>query len=99
MTPVARRSARCGAFSKPRLMVSERIVRCSMVTSTLPGLWLLSMAEVAQVQAMAERARSNVERVIVGKSNVIDLVLVALLCEGHLLIEDVPGIGKTMLAK
>ncbi|MFC2017667.1 AAA family ATPase [Chloroflexota bacterium] len=38
-------------------------------------------------------------RVIVGKREVIELVLVALLCEGHLLIEDVPGIGKTMLAK
>jgi MoxR-like ATPase len=48
---------------------------------------------------MAERARDNVERVIVGKSDVIDLVLVALLCEGHVLLEDVPGIGKTMLAK
>jgi MoxR-like ATPase len=48
---------------------------------------------------MAERARRNVERVIVGKSDVIDLILVALLCEGHVLIEDVPGIGKTMLAK
>src|SRR5215813_13738525 len=48
---------------------------------------------------MAERARRNVERVIVGKSDVIDLILVALLCEGHVLIEDVPGIGKTMLVK
>src|SRR4029078_13267795 len=41
----------------------------------------------------------NVERVIVGKSDAIDLILVALLCEGHVLLEDVPGIGKTMLAK
>jgi len=48
---------------------------------------------------MAERARNNVEQVIVGKADVIDLVLVALLCEGHVLLEDVPGIGKTMLAK
>ncbi len=51
------------------------------------------------IRSMAERARHNVERVIVGKSDVIDLLLVALLCEGHVLIEDVPGIGKTMLAK
>ncbi len=42
---------------------------------------------------------ANVERVIVGKSETIELALVALLCEGHILIEDVPGIGKTTLAK
>lgn len=42
---------------------------------------------------------ANVERVIVGKRAVIDLVLVALLCEGHILVEDVPGSGKTTLAK
>jgi MoxR-like ATPase len=51
------------------------------------------------VAALAARVRANVERVIVGKGDVIDLALVALLCEGHILIEDVPGIGKTMLAK
>ncbi|MGQ9676078.1 MAG: AAA family ATPase [Chloroflexota bacterium] len=54
---------------------------------------------VDTVRAIAERARANVERVIVGKGEVIDLLLVALLCEGHVLLEDVPGIGKTMLAK
>src|SRR5512136_861639 len=43
--------------------------------------------------------RENVERVIVGKSSVVELVLVAVVCEGHVLLEDVPGIGKTMLAR
>jgi len=43
--------------------------------------------------------RAGISRVIVGKEQVIELALAALLCEGHLLIEDVPGIGKTMLAK
>jgi len=43
--------------------------------------------------------RSNVERVIEGKPEVVRLALVVLLAEGHLLIEDVPGVGKTMLAK
>src|SRR5215211_6577193 len=57
------------------------------------------MVQVAPVEAMAERARANVERVIVGKAEAIDLLLVALLAEGHVLLEDVPGIGKTMLAK
>jgi MoxR-like ATPase len=41
----------------------------------------------------------NVERVIVGKREAIELLMVALLCEGHVLIEDVPGVGKTMLAR
>ncbi|MGH2534735.1 MAG: AAA family ATPase, partial [Thermomicrobiales bacterium] len=48
---------------------------------------------------MAERVVANVERVIVGKREVIEQVLVALLCEGHVLIEDVPGVGKTTLAR
>ncbi|MFN2539405.1 MAG: ATPase, partial [Mycobacteriales bacterium] len=43
--------------------------------------------------------RENVERVIEGKPEVVRLALVVLLAEGHLLIEDVPGVGKTMLAK
>jgi len=43
--------------------------------------------------------RDNIQKVIVGKDTVIDLALVAMLCEGHLLLEDVPGIGKTTLAK
>jgi len=42
---------------------------------------------------------ANVEQVIIGKREVIELTLVALLCEGHILIEDVPGTGKTTLAK
>lgn len=47
----------------------------------------------------AAKIRQNVQRVIVGKDQVIDLALAAILCEGHLLIEDVPGIGKTTLAR
>ena len=42
---------------------------------------------------------ANVERVIVGKHEAIELLIVAMLCEGHVLIEDVPGVGKTMLAR
>jgi len=52
-----------------------------------------------RIQDMAARVIENVERVIVGKGDVIELILVALLCEGHVLLEDVPGIGKTTLAK
>lgn len=52
-----------------------------------------------EVKDAADKLVSNVGKVIVGKKETIELVLVALLCEGHVLIEDVPGIGKTMLAK
>jgi MoxR-like ATPase len=55
--------------------------------------------DVEPIRGMAERARENIERVIVGKRDVIELVLVALLCEGHVLVEDVPGTGKTVLSR
>lgn len=56
----------------------------------------MSVTETAQfVQTVIE----NVERVIVGKRRAIELVMVALLCDGHVLIEDIPGVGKTMLAR
>jgi MoxR-like ATPase len=54
---------------------------------------------VSRIQASGERVAANVERVIVCKHAEVRLALVALLCQGHLLIEDVPGTGKTVLAK
>ena len=51
------------------------------------------------VQTVAERLCRNVERSLVGKRSIIELAIVSLLCEGHVLIEDVPGIGKTTLAR
>jgi len=51
------------------------------------------------VQTLTERLMGNVEKVIVGKSDVIRLTVIGMLCQGHMLIEDVPGTGKTMLAK
>jgi MoxR-like ATPase len=54
---------------------------------------------IRQVADVAAKIRDNVGRVIVGKSETTTLLLVALLCEGHVLIEDVPGVGKTTLAK
>ena len=51
------------------------------------------------VQQLADRAIQNIEHVIVGKPQAVRLVMVALLCGGHVLIEDVPGVGKTVLAK
>src|SRR5680860_1264316 len=55
--------------------------------------------QLGEIQSLAGRVAQNVERVIVGKRNEVDLILVALLCRGHVLIEDVPGVGKTVLAK
>jgi MoxR-like ATPase len=55
--------------------------------------------EIRQVQEATRAVRQNASRVIVGKEEVIDLLMAALLCEGHVLFEDVPGIGKTTLAK
>lgn len=59
----------------------------------------LSLEDVALIKSTAERLQANVEAVIVGKPDVVRLALVALLCEGHILLEDVPGLGKTTLAK
>ena len=58
-----------------------------------------STLTVGDIKTTADKIRENVGRVIVGKAEVVDLALVALLCEGHILFEDVPGIGKTTLAK
>lgn len=54
---------------------------------------------MADVEAIANRIVENVERVIVGKHATVQLTVLGLLCQGHLLIEDVPGVGKTVLAK
>ncbi len=51
------------------------------------------------IAASARKIHDNIELVVVGKGEVVELVLVAVLCEGHVLIEDVPGIGKTLLAR
>ena len=55
--------------------------------------------DISKIQELAARLSENIERVIVGKHEAIELLLVSLLCEGHVLLEDVPGVGKTMLAK
>ena len=55
--------------------------------------------DIAGLQRVATQVRENVQRVIVGKSAAIDLAFIALLSRGHVLLEDVPGIGKTTLAK
>ncbi|HYP21531.1 MAG TPA: AAA family ATPase, partial [Chloroflexia bacterium] len=55
--------------------------------------------EAVDVRGLSVRLAENVEKVIIGKHQEVQLTLVALLCQGHVLVEDVPGVGKTMLAK
>jgi MoxR-like ATPase len=54
---------------------------------------------MSDVQKLAEKIVANIEKVIVGKRGPVELAVISLLCQGHLLIEDVPGVGKTVLAR
>lgn len=51
------------------------------------------------IQEFSDRLVTNIEKVIVGKRETVEFAVITLLCQGHLLIEDVPGVGKTMLAR
>ena len=55
--------------------------------------------EYQQIASLVERIKQNIQKVIIGKEKEIELVLSALICGGHVLLEDVPGTGKTTLAK
>ena len=57
------------------------------------------MTLTTAINQFAQQVQANVEKAIVGKARAIELLLVALLCGGHALLEDVPGVGKTMLAR
>ncbi|MEK6223101.1 MAG: MoxR family ATPase [Chloroflexota bacterium] len=54
---------------------------------------------MTEVQNFSKKLVANIENVIIGKHGAIELMIVNLLCQGHLLIEDVPGVGKTMMAR
>jgi len=66
------------------------------MNAPVSALFSVTMQAVRQ---LAERLIQNVEQVIFGKRDMVELAVICLLCQGHLLIEDVPGVGKTMLAK
>ncbi len=55
--------------------------------------------EIAQSQKLAQKIVQNMEKVMVGKTEAVNLAVIALISQGHLLIEDAPGVGKTMLAR
>jgi MoxR-like ATPase len=54
---------------------------------------------MTDIQSFGEHVIENLEKVIVGKRDAVELIVIGLLCQGHILIEDVPGVGKTMLAR
>ena len=78
----------------------EGISRYSL-NDTLPGGKELEIVEsaITRAQEMAEKIIQNVEKVMVGKTEVVRLAVISLISQGHLLIEDAPGVGKTMLAR
>ncbi len=55
--------------------------------------------QAEQIKQLAEKVMQNVAEVIVGKDDIVEKMLVSIICQGHVLLEDVPGTGKTMLAK
>ena len=57
------------------------------------------MVDIAKIQNLGKKLQNNLRSVIVGKDDAIVLTIVAFLCQGHILIEDVPGVGKTILAR
>jgi len=52
-----------------------------------------------QIQELAVRLKDNIQNVIIGKAKVVELIMISLICRGHMLLEDVPGMGKTMLVR
>lgn len=69
------------------------------VSVKVPTTDFRTRVQVEPVRSLARQVVANVERVIIGKHREVELALIALLCQGHVLIEDVPGVGKTMLAR
>ena len=70
---------------------TDRSANASTETSTA--------GRIGDVRAFADALIANMERVIIGKRSVLELLVIALLSDGHVLLEDVPGVGKTMLAR
>ena len=54
---------------------------------------------MANIQSFGDKLIKNLEKVVIGKRRTIESIVVGLLCQGHVLIEDVPGVGKTVLAR
>lgn len=55
--------------------------------------------EIQKIKEMTDDIKKNVQKVIVGKDEIIENIVISILCSGHILLEDVPGLGKTLLAR
>ncbi|MBS4534655.1 MoxR family ATPase [Clostridium sp. D2Q-14] len=55
--------------------------------------------EIIEIKNITDKIKSNIQDVIVGKGKIIDYIMISILCSGHILLEDVPGLGKTILAR
>lgn len=114
MRPVAASGARPLHEMEKRLpIVSQKGQRCKPFRSILVYLRRRTGARfpnyrrprcaageaMLPIEQFAHEVADNVEKVIIGKRDVVEMALIALLCEGHILFEDVPGVGKTMLAR
>jgi MoxR-like ATPase len=84
---------------KGPLLAPTDVSRAKSLKLTLPPIPPPEKFPIAQVAAIAQQIIANTEKVIVGKHEQIVLAVAALLAEGHLLVEDVPGVAKTMLAR
>ncbi len=79
-------------------LATDRKTMTDLVKPT-DGKSAADLPNSALIKSVADRLLTNVEKVIVGKAAELQLTVLGLLCQGHLLIEDVPGVGKTMLAR
>ena len=69
------------------------------MSTIIPKHMAKSEASSSHIQSLCEKVLKNINQVIIGKEDVVRLFLAAILCDGHVLLEDVPGVGKTMLAR
>ena len=91
----------CPLLWKGDGIVLENGVKGLFIPSNARKIEVLLIKDVAMstIQEFGEKVIENLEKVIVGKRQSIELIVIGLLCQGHVLIEDVPGVGKTMLAR
>jgi MoxR-like ATPase len=92
------REVQCPACGRPTLLNAPGSAEVRIPTAPT-RLQNISNPALAGVATLAQKLIENIEKVVVGKNQEIQLAVVAYLAEGHILLEDVPGVGKTMLAR
>lgn len=72
-----------------KFVTCEKFATCERMTTV----------DLKQIKQIADEIKANINQVIVGKEDIIDQMMIALICSGHVLLENVPGTGKTLLVK